>query len=90
MVDFETVDFQPALPGQHLHFFWNTVPPEQAGVPGKGPWQLYPASNGASGESPFTLFYVRDRPAGATQICVLVANPDHSVIQGSGDCADLP
>ena len=90
VVNFETFGFAPTLPGQHVHFFWNTVPPEQAGVPGGGPWQLYPAGNGASGASPFTLFGVQDRPGGATQICVLVANPNHSVNQGSGNCANLP
>lgn len=90
VVDFVTGDFTPTLPGQHLHFFWNTVPPEQAGAPGKGPWQLYPPRNGASGASPFTLFGVNDRPAGASQICVLVANPNHSVNLGTGNCVDLP
>lgn len=90
IVDFETVAFVPTLPGQHVHFFWNTVPPEQAGLPGSGPWQLYPASNGASGASPFTMYGVQDRPNDATQICVLVANPNHSVLQGTGNCVDLP
>jgi hypothetical protein len=90
VVDFEAFGFTPILPGQHLHFFWNSVPPAEAGVPGGGPWKLYPASNGASGASPFTLFGVQDRPGAATQICVLVANPNHSVNQGTGNCVDLP
>ena len=29
-------------------------------------------------------------PAKATQMCILVANPDHSVIQKTGNCVDLP
>ena len=89
-VDFETFGFTPQLPGQHVHFFWNTVPQEQAGVPGSGPWQLYPASAGATNTSPFTMYTVNDRPADATQICILVANGDHSVNQGTGNCVDLP
>lgn len=90
IVEFDAFDFEPTLPGQHLHFFWNTVPPQQAGAPGSGPWQLYPASNGVSATSPFTLFGVDDRPGGATQICLLVANPNHGVNQGTGNCVDLP
>ena len=89
-VDFETVGFQPTLPGQHLHFFYNTVSLQDAGVPGRGPWQLYPAAPGQPNESPFTLFRVTDRPRNASQLCVLVANPNHSVNQGTGNCVDLP
>jgi hypothetical protein len=83
-VAFETLGFEPELPGQHVHFFFNTVPPEEAGLPGKGPWILY------GGPSPFTQYGVADRPSGATQMCILVANPDHSVLAGSGNCYDLP
>ena len=89
-VDFETFGFTAQMPGQHVHFFWNTVPVEQAGVPGSGPWQLYPATAGAEASNPFTMYTVNDRPAGATQICILVANPDHSVNQGTGNCVDVP
>ncbi len=84
VVDFETSGFTPQLPGQHVHFFFDTVPPEQAGVPGDGPWILY------GGPSPFTGYGVADRPGGATQMCILVANQDHSVQLGTGNCVDLP
>ncbi len=67
-----------------VHFFFNTVPPEQVGVPGSGPWYVY------GGGSPFTGYGVADRPQAATQLCVLVANHDHSVILGSGNCMNLP
>jgi hypothetical protein len=89
-VDFETFGFEPTLPGQHVHFFFNNVPPEQAGVPGSGPWQLYPTAPGQPNTSPFTLFSVSQRPPDATQICILVANNDHSVNLGTGNCVDLP
>ena len=72
------------LPGSHVHFFFNTVSPDQAGVPGAGPWILY------AGPSPFTGYHVGDKPAGATQMCILVANEDHSVEQGTGNCWALP
>jgi uncharacterized repeat protein (TIGR01451 family) len=84
VVTFQTVGFTPQLPGQHVHFFFDTVPPLEAGLPGSGPWYVY------GGPSPFTGYGTADRPVGATQMCVLVANPDHSVIQGSGNCYALP
>jgi hypothetical protein len=83
-VEFETFGFQPQLPGQHVHFFFDTVPPEQAGMPGNGPWKLY------GGGSPFTEYGPADRPSGATQLCVLVANADHSVQANTGNCFPLP
>ena len=89
-VYFETFGFTPQLPGQHVHFFFDSVPPDQAGAPGSGPWQLYPASPGAANTSPFKLLGVSDRPASASQMCILVANADHSVNQGTGNCVDLP
>jgi hypothetical protein len=89
-VDFETFGFVPQMPGQHLHFFFDSVPPEQAGRPGSGPWQIYPAANGQPAPSPFTLFTVAQRPRNASQICVLVANANHSVNQGTGNCVALP
>jgi hypothetical protein len=89
IVDFETLGFEPLVPGQHVHFFFNTVPPEEAGMPGSGPW-IYPIGPGEPNTSPFTLYTVDQRPGGATQMCVLVANEDHSVIQGTGNCVDLP
>lgn len=81
---FTASGYTPTLPGQHIHFFFNTVPPEQAGVPGSGPWKIYGST------APFTGYGIADRPAGATQLCALVANPDHTVIQGTGSCSDLP
>jgi hypothetical protein len=89
-VDFETFGFTPQLPGQHVHFFFDSVAPEQAGMPGSGPWQIYPTAAGQPGTSPFTLLTVASRPANASQMCILVANPDHSVIQGTGNCVNLP
>ena len=90
VVDFETSGFMPVNPGQHVHFFFDTVDAEDAGRPGSGPWQLYPASQGQSGASPFTLLDVSDRPGGATQMCILVANEDHSINLGTGNCVNLP
>lgn len=84
VVDFQTTNFTPQLPGQHVHFFFDTVPPGQAGVPGAGKWFVY------GGSSPFRGYKVVDRPVAATQMCILVANPDHTVQPGTGNCFKLP
>ncbi|HLO33371.1 MAG TPA: protein kinase [Anaerolineales bacterium] len=84
VVEYETFGYTEQLPGMHVHFFFNTVPPEQAGSPGSGPWYLY------GGPRPFTKYSESDRPANATQMCALVANKNHSVIPDSGNCMNLP
>lgn len=87
VVDFETFNFTPSVPGDHVHFFFDTVPSEEAGVPGSGPWILY------GGSSPFTGYEFADRPFGpngAEKMCILVANPDHSIRLGTGNCVKLP
>ncbi len=84
VVDYETFEFTEVVPGVHVHFFFDTVPPEQAGVPGGGPWILY------GGPRPFRGYRELDRPAAAGEMCILVANPDHSVQANSGNCYPLP
>jgi hypothetical protein len=68
----------------HVHFFFNTVSQENAGIPGSGPWILY------GGPRPFREYRLSDKPAAATQMCALVANEDHSIIPDSGNCFPLP
>jgi len=91
-VAFTPSNFTPMLGdgNHHLHFFFDTVPPEQAGLPGSGPWWIHPTSAGVTGISPFTDLSTGDKPGGATQLCVLVANSDHSVQANSGNCFSLP
>jgi hypothetical protein len=84
VVDFGTQNFTPQIPGVHIHFFFNTVSPDQVGLGGSGDRLMY------GGPSPFTGYTVSDRPAQATQMCATVVNPDHSVIPESGNCFDLP
>jgi hypothetical protein len=90
VVEYETIGFTETQTGWHTHFFFNTVYPEQAGMPATGPWQVY------YGPNPFRLYKVSDRPAGATQMCVRVANADHSLYHtpagsiDTGNCAPLP
>ena len=84
IVAYETFEYTETLPGMHVHFFFDTVPPEQAGVPGAGPWIVY------GGPRPFTQYTQADRPAAAEQMCILVANTDHSAQANSGNCYPLP
>ncbi len=84
VVEYETFEYTEQLPGMHVHFYFDTVPHDQAGSPGRGPWELY------GGPRPFTKYSVSDRPAAAEKMCALVANPNHSVQAGSGMCFDLP
>jgi serine/threonine-protein kinase len=84
VVEYETFEYTEILPGVHIHFFFNTVAPDQAGTPGRGPWILY------GGPRPFTGYRTSDRPANASQMCALVANANHSIQPGSGTCYALP
>lgn len=85
-VHFET-NYETDNSNYHIHFYFDTVAPEDAGMPGSGPWVIY------DGSSPFTQYNFFDRPFGANaaeRICALVANPDHSVRPNSGNCVKLP
>ncbi|MDW8277445.1 MAG: protein kinase [Anaerolineales bacterium] len=84
VVQYETFEYTETLPGTHIHFFFDTVPFDQAGAPGKGPWKVY------GGPRPFSGYRASDRPANAAQLCALVANPNHSVLPNSGHCFPLP
>jgi hypothetical protein len=84
VVEYQTQGYSEQLPGTHIHFFFNTLTAEQVGSSGGGNRLMY------GGPAPFTGYTVADRPEGATQLCALVANPDHSIIPDSGNCFDLP
>ncbi len=84
VVEFTTSGFTPQPGDLHVHFFFDTVPPEEAGNPGSGPWKIHESPD------PFAGYTVSDRPVGATQMCILVANADHSVQAGTGNCFNLP
>jgi len=85
VVNYEVGNFQGS--SMHVHMFFNTVSPDQAGSPGKGPWKL---TYGQYGNPPFTQYGPANKPADATQMCSLVANGNHSVIPNSGNCVNLP
>jgi hypothetical protein len=82
---FTVANFEPLYPGgTHMHFFWNTFSPTDVGIGGE-------ANRLSHGElTPFDGFRTEDRPPTATDLCVVAANPDHSVIPDSGNCYPLP
>jgi serine/threonine-protein kinase len=84
VVDYETFGYTEALPGMHIHFFFDTVPVANAGVPGAGPWYVW------GGPRPFNGYTTSNKPAGASQLCALVANPNHSITPDTGNCFALP
>jgi hypothetical protein len=88
VVFYSAQNFVPRLEAgnRHVHFFWNTVAPANAGANGHPPgaYAVY------AGPVPFRGFRVAERPAGASQICALVADDSNSVDPGSGNCAPLP
>jgi hypothetical protein len=84
VVAYQTVGLPEVMTTTHLHFFFNTVPFDQAGAPAEGPWIRY------FGPSPFSGYSAADRPENASQLCVQAANPNHTPLLGSGGCALLP
>jgi hypothetical protein len=84
VVKYVTRGFTEKLPGTHIHFFFNNISPDQVGITGGGNRRMY------GGPSPFSGYLTSERPAEATQMCAVVANPDHSVILDSGNCFNLP
>lgn len=83
-----TANYEPLIStgeAVHIHFFFDTVPVEEAGVPGNGPWILYDTP------APFTEYGPADRPDGATQMCATPATSDHRVVDPRVfHCMDLP
>ena len=89
-ISFETIGFVPepaSVPGSHhLHFYFNHLPETEGGLPGNGPWTIY------SGSSPFVDANNTplSRPSSATQLCVAIANANHTLVRNSSQCFDLP
>jgi hypothetical protein len=83
-----TADYEPLISdgeAVHIHFFFDTVPVEQAGVPGNGPWILYDTP------APFSEYGPADRPEGATRMCATPATSDHRVVNPRiFHCMQLP
>ena len=98
--DFEAFDFEPSIPdaaSSHVHFFWDTLVPENAGVngPSPGQWLVWDGPRTVSDD----FFTVAARPPGASAICAVVGTHEHAVADVDGDgepdtdsgtCSPLP
>jgi hypothetical protein len=104
IVDYTVKGFDPIiyLPGKqgqpsdhHVHFFYDTVGADHAGAntPQPGKWQVWDRASG-KGKLVFDGFNAFNQNSfggfGAKQLCILVADKDHGVEQGSGNCVNLP
>ena len=77
----------------HVHFFFDTTAPGNAGANGRPPgsWELWGRQRGR-GELVFDEFTVDDA-GDAEQLCVAVATSGHEVLADAdrtGNCVDLP
>ena len=64
--------------------FGNNVPPELAGVQASGGnWTVWD-------QTQYVGRIGGDISPDATELCVLWANPDHTVNQGTGNCWPIP
>lgn len=91
-VHYRVEGFEPLIADDparhHLHFFFDTVPFEWAGTQAppenQGTWFLWDEPDVFDGWGP------GDRPDGAMEMCVLVADHQHRVEVDSGACHPLP
>lgn len=102
VVDFSVHGVEPFLSAgelppesRHLHFFFDTTDPADAGTqsPTPGAWKIWDdrrpyrgPRNEVGGEG----WFAGEIPDGATAVCVLVADARHRAIQGTGNCGTLP
>ncbi|MGB0114200.1 MAG: Hsp70 family protein [Ilumatobacteraceae bacterium] len=95
-ITYDTINFEPLIAGgeHHLHFFWNTESPESVGTASNpiGDWFVWDLD--AAGEKVFDQFSPALAPAGATQICAVVANDAHAVdapeyVNDTVSCIDM-
>jgi hypothetical protein len=85
IVDYETFGYTEDIAGLHVHFYWNDIEDYEAGMgPYEEDWFVW------GGPRPFDGYLVGDRPDEATEMCAVVANADHTVVTGTGNCMALP
>ena len=89
VADYTTTGFLPLMPGEdpgatdsdhHVHFFFDTTSPGNAGANGNPPgsWEMWGLQRGG-GRFVFDAFTVGDA-AGASQLCIAVATSGHDVL----------
>ncbi len=88
---YTTTGYDPKLNGgpesRHVHFYFDTLPVTQAGIPAPTNWVAYDTDR--NGELLYE-FSASDVPAGATKLCASVANVNHGLDDHLQDCMALP
>ncbi|MEM9132749.1 MAG: hypothetical protein AAGE88_10425 [Actinomycetota bacterium] len=94
LIEWEARNFTPNVTNFHVHFFYDIYEPEQVGTnaaqfgTSQGNWHL---TDEMSFDTTGTNVAVASAPAGATRICVVVADSGHGVANPeNADCVDLP
>ncbi|MFN0028955.1 MAG: Hsp70 family protein [Acidimicrobiales bacterium] len=96
VVPFRTQGYVADISARHIHFFFPNHPeiaedPNNAGTGGTkhdNNWILWDDPNPFGGPTAYGIEAVQ--AAQATEICVLVADPQHRVLPNTGNCLPLP
>ncbi len=96
VVPFRTQGFTADVTARHIHFFFPNYPeiaedPNNAGFGGTKPashWILWDDPNPFGGPTAYGIAAINE--IAATEICVLVADAQHRVTPGTGNCLALP
>jgi actin-like ATPase involved in cell morphogenesis len=93
-ISYDTINFEPLIADYHLHFHWNTFAPGSVGTASDpiGEWIVWDLDD--QGRKVFDQFSPGAVPAGATQICAVVADASHAVdapewVDDTVSCVDL-
>jgi molecular chaperone DnaK len=88
---YTTVGYDPKVQGgpesRHIHFYFDTLPVDQAGIPAPPNWVVYDTD--AEGNLIYR-FEASTVPPGATKLCASVANVNHGLDDHLQHCVALP
>jgi hypothetical protein len=87
---FDPATHQGTPEDHHVHFFFDTTAPENAGTNGNPPgaWTIWDRPKGG-GQLVFTEA-LKSQADPATKMCIAVADANHGVEPNSGNCVGLP
>jgi actin-like ATPase involved in cell morphogenesis len=93
-ITYDTINFEPLIADYHVHFHWNTFAPGSVGTASDpiGEWIVWDLDD--QGRKVFDQFSPNAIPAGATQICAIVADSSHAVdapewVDDTVSCVDI-
>jgi hypothetical protein len=88
---YSTVGYVPDMQGgsdsRHVHFYFDTLPVDQAGIPAPPNWVAYDTDEDGNLIYRFEASTV---PSGATKLCASVANVNHGLDDHLQHCVALP